>query len=107
MDIPIPSSLIINVIIGYDWNTEIDHHSFIVDGLIELKLSAWDILYKDEGHVNYEQLKLNGKLGKIIAHELGHFIDAQLDTSFVYSESLRPPDDIIKMVSLQTVSLLI
>jgi len=88
-----PHCLTIRVSIGdifndNRFNTSINYDSFFVDQSADLMIEKLD-LHHGSSPFNPPSI-VPRCLEKIIAHELGHFIDACLDQAFQYAHAHRP-----------------
>ena len=78
----------------------ITHTAFLRDGSISLcfpKIGDDDGLYTQYPG---NPISINPRAKKLVAHELGHFIDARLDQSFAYNDCARPSDPTLGSIVL-------
>jgi hypothetical protein len=90
-----PASLKVDVIADMSVQTSIEHHHFREDGRVKLNLNELQ-LYKTHlggGPVCFDSDPLNAQLANLVAHEFGHFIDARLDSAFMFDDGLQPADN--------------
>jgi len=80
--------------VEFGLQTSINHSLFATNGTVQITLDARHLSVCDPGPCG------RPRLDKVIYHELGHFIDARIDSAFAYDDAIRPtahPDELRAM----------
>ncbi len=96
--VKLPAHLQVNVAICREQSTAIRFDTYPTHGDVTLTIFEFHLFkIKDGGSViALDDAPLDDRLINLLFHEFGHFIDARLDASFGYKDSLHPDDPRVK-----------